>query len=183
MGNLRPRKLAKFAILAGLFVSVALAPAIYAQAPKQLQVDVGPSQQVKIVASDVSYGEVLGVLQKKLGWEIEIPAIADELKLSDVRIEALQPEIGLIKLLEGSRLGYAFLRDVNGSGRMKVFVIPLPAREASLTQSSASTPPAPENVMAGTTLPPPAKAQAGATSQPSAATAEITPDQPPTPLT
>jgi len=181
--NLWPRKLAKFRIQVGLILSAALAPAIYAQAPKQLQVDVGPNQQVRIVASDVSYGEVLRVLQRKLGWEIEIPPIADELKLSYVRIEALQPQVGLVKLLEGSKLGYAFLRDVTGSGKMKVFVIPLPARETSLTQSSASTPPAPENVMAGTTLPLPAQAQAGAAGQPNTAATETTPDQPLAPLT
>jgi hypothetical protein len=183
MGNLKLRKLAKFRIQMWLMISAALAPALYAQAPKQLQVDVGPNQQVRIVASEVSYGEVLRALQRKLGWEIEIPPMADELKLSNVRIEALQPQIGLVKLLEGSRLGYAFLRDVNGSGRMKVLVIPLPAREASPMQRSASTPPVTETVMAGTPLPLPAQPQTGATSQPSAAAAEITPDQPPAPQT
>jgi hypothetical protein len=183
MGNLNPRKLAKFSIQVGLIISTALAPAIYAQAPKQLQVDVGPNQQVRIIASEVSYGEVLRALQIKLGWEIEIPPIADELRLSYVRIEALQPQIALVKLLEGSKLGYAFLRDVNGSGRMKVFIIPLPAHEASLTQSSASTPPISENAMSGTSLPLPVQTQAGTTSQPNATAAETTPDQPLAPLT
>jgi hypothetical protein len=181
MGKLKSRKLAKFGILAGLMIIAALAPAIYAQTPKQLQVDIGPNQQVRIVASEVSYGEVLRLLQRKLGWEIEIPPIADELKLSYVRIEALQPQIGLVKLLEGSRLGYAFLRDANGSGRMKVLVIPLPAHEA--TQNSASTPPVPENATAGTSLLLRAQGQAAATSQPNAAAAETSPDQPPASLT
>jgi hypothetical protein len=183
MKNLNPRKVARFRIQAGLIISAALAPAICAQAPKQLQVDVGPTQQVRIVASEVSYGEVLRVLQRKLGWEIEIPPIADELKISYLCIEAPQPQIILARLLEGSRLGYAFLRDVNRSGRMKVLVIPPPAREAGLTQTVGSAPTARESVMAGTTTPRPAQAQVEATSRPSAAATEITPDEPPAPLT
>jgi len=181
MGNVKSRNAAKFRIQAGLIITAALAPAIYAQTPKQLQVDVGPNQQIKIVASEVSYGEVLLVLQTKLGWQIEIPPIADELKLSYVRIEALQPQIGLVKLLEGSRLGYAFLRDVKGSGRMKVLIIPLPEHEAM--RSSASSPPVPENAMSGTSLLLPAEGQAAATSQPNAAAAESTAAQPLAPLT
>ncbi len=183
MANLSLSKFVSFNFLLGMFVSVTFVWPAFAQTQPLLQVEIGTNQQISILASEVSYGEVLRVLEKNLGWEIEIPPIADELKLSYVRIEALQPQIGLVKLLEGSRLGYAFLRDVNGSGRMKVFIIPLPAHEVSLTQSSASTSPVSENVMSGTSLPLPAQAQAGTTSQPNAAAAETIPDQPPAPLT
>jgi len=64
-----------------VFISATLALAICAQAPRRLQVEVGPNQQVSILARDVSYGEVLQAFERKLGWEIEIPALADELKL------------------------------------------------------------------------------------------------------
>ncbi len=57
--------------LTAVFISLALAPLIRAQAAPRLQVEVGPNQQVKIVASNVSYGEVLRDLQRKLGWEID----------------------------------------------------------------------------------------------------------------
>jgi len=110
-------------ILAIIVIGVGLGPAIYGQVPRQLEIEVGPKQQIKIVASDVSYGEVLRALQDKLGWEIEIPALADELKISDIRLEAKQPRDALAKLLEGSRLGYAFRGEANGSHIQKVVVI------------------------------------------------------------
>ena len=53
----------------------------------------------------MSYGDVLRALQKKLGWEIEIPSLADELKLSYVRVETTQPQIALTNLLERQRAG------------------------------------------------------------------------------
>jgi hypothetical protein len=106
-----------------VFVCATFASAIYAQTPRGLQIEVGPNQQVAIVASDVSYGEVLRVLAHKLGWEIEIPALADELKISTIRVEATKPPDALRKLLEGSRLGYAF-QDA-GNGSLKVAVIPM----------------------------------------------------------
>jgi hypothetical protein len=168
-------------ILMGLLISAALAPAICAQGRRQLQVEVGPSQQVRILASEVSYGEVLRALEKKLGWEIEIPPSADTLKLSYVRVETTQPQIALAKLLEGSGLGYAFLSGVNGSSAVKVVVIPSTPREASVTHDTAS--PISDNVAEGALSPLPAQAQAATTIQPSATTAEATTERPAVPST
>jgi hypothetical protein len=123
-------------------------------------VAVGPNQQVRILASDVSYGEVLRVLQAKLDWEMEIPALADELKLSYMRVEAKQPQDALAKLLEGSRLGYAFLGGVNGSRILKVLVIPSTTREAGETQEPVSSSPVPDNAQAGASLSVSTQAQA-----------------------
>ena len=183
MPNLRLKKRSNFRMLTGLLISVALAPAIYSQGPRQLQVEVGPNQQVRILASDVSYGEILRALQRKLGWEIEIPSLADELKLPYVRVEASQPQIAFAKLLQGSRLGYAFLGAVNGSRSMKVIVIPSAPPEARLTQDTTSSPPTPDNVIPRASLPFSSQAPAGTASQPNAATAETTPGLPPTPPT
>ena len=52
--------------LAPVLLSVAPAFAIYAQSPPQLQVEVGPNQQVRILGSG---GEALRTLEKKLRWE------------------------------------------------------------------------------------------------------------------
>lgn len=162
MTNLMSRRLASASlrILLGVLIGVALASPIFAQAPRQLQVEVGPNQQVWILASDVSYGEVLRALQGKLGWEMEIPALADELKLSYMRVEAKQPQDALAKLLEGSRLGYAFLGGVNGSRILKVLVIPSTARKAGETQEAVSSSPIPDNAQPGASLSLPAQAQA-----------------------
>ena len=103
MTNLKLRNLSNFRLQAGIVIFAALAPLIWAQASRQLQVEVGTNQLVSILARGVSYGEVLKALQKKLGWEIEIPPVADELQLSYVRVEASRPQIALTKLLEGSR--------------------------------------------------------------------------------
>ena len=173
MANLKLKKLANFRILAGMLISTALAPAICAQASRQLQVEVGPNQQEKILASNVSYGEVLRALQKKLGWEIEIPTLADELKLSYARVDATQPQTALAKLLEGSGLGYAFMGTVNGSRTVKVVVIPSTPRETSATHEKAGSPIS-ENAVTEVSPPLPAQAQAGTTSQPNAAAAETT---------
>ena len=176
MANLTMSKLENFKILAAVFLSAALAPAMYAQALRQLQVEVGPNQQIRILARNVSYGEVLQALQGKSGWEIQIPAIADELKLSYVHVETTQPSIALAKLLEGSGLGYAFLGGVHGSRTVKVFVIPSAPPEASVTHDTAST--VPDNAVAQVSPPPPVQAQAGTTSQPNAAAAEAIPELP-----
>ena len=168
MANLRLRKLVHFRILAGVFVSAVLAPAMCAQTPRQLQVEGGPNQEIRILASGVSYGEVLRALQEKLGWEIEIPALADELKLSSVDIKATQPPIALAKLLEGSGLGYALLAGEKKSQSVKVIVIPSTPREASVNHETAPRAPIPDNAVAGASSPPPAPAPAAPPVEPTA---------------
>jgi hypothetical protein len=108
---------------------------MHAQAPGKLKVEVGPNQQISIVASDVTYGEVLRALQGKLGCEIEIPHLADEKKLSYVSVEATGPQDALAQLLAGSKLGYAVL---GGSGAriLKVIVTSATADEAGDAVSS-----------------------------------------------
>jgi len=183
MANLRLKMLANFRILAGIFISAALAPTICAQTLPRLQVEVGPNQQVTILASNVSYGEVLRALQKKLRWEIEIPPLADELKLAYARVEPTQPQIALAKLLEGSGLGYAFMGGVNGSRHVTLFIIPFSPRETGATHDRASNSPISENAVTEVSPPLPAQGQAGATSQPNAAAAETTPEPLPAPST
>jgi hypothetical protein len=180
MTNLKLKKMVSFRNFAALlFVSAALARAMYAQAPRQLRVEVGPNEQVRILASDVSYGEVLRALRSKLGWEIEISPLADELKLSYIRVETTQPQIALTKLLEGSKLDYAFL-GVNGIGTVKVVVIPLAPREARPTPDSPSNPPIPDNARAA--APPlPTQRQDVITTQPNETTAETAPERPEAP--
>lgn len=183
MANLKLKNLANFRILAGVLISTALAPAICAQAPRQLQVEVGLNQQVTVLASNVSYGEVLRALQRKLGWEIEIPALADELKLAYARVDSTQPQTALAKLLEGSGLGYAFMGRVNGSRTVKVVVIPSTPRETSATHEKASGSPISENAVTEVSPPLPAQEQAGPTSQPNPAAAETNFEPPPAPST
>ena len=78
---------------------------IWAQSSRQLQIELGANQQVSSVASGVSYGEVLRAMQRKLGWEIEIPPLADELKLSYLLIESTQPQNCLGKAFGRQRTG------------------------------------------------------------------------------
>jgi hypothetical protein len=177
MANRKLRKLANFRILAGALIIAALAPVICAQAPRQLQVEVGTNQQISILARDVSYGEVLRTLEGKLGWEMEIPPLADELKLSCVRVETTQPQTALAQLLEGSRLGYAFLVGVN-THNMKVIVIPSTPREATFVWDTTSSSPIPDNTVAGASLPLPAQAQPATTLQPNATAVDTMPEQP-----
>ena len=92
MTDLKLRNLSNFRLQAGIVIFAALAPLIWAQASRQLQVEVGTNQLVSILARGVSYGEVLKALQKKLGWEIEIPPVADELQLSVYNFEAADVE-------------------------------------------------------------------------------------------
>jgi hypothetical protein len=182
MANRKLRKLANFRMLAGVLIIAALAPVICAQAPRRLQVEVGANQQISILARDVSYGEVLRTLERKLGWEMEIPPLADELKLSYVRAETTQPQTALAKLLEGSRLGYAFLGGMN-TRKMKVIVIPSTPREATLVWDTTSSSPIPDNTVTGASLPFPAQAQPASTLQPNATAVHTMPEQPEAPLT
>jgi hypothetical protein len=173
MADLKLRQLASLKIGGTFFISAALAVAASAQAPRQLRVEVGPNQQVRIFASSMSYGEALRTLQRELGWEIEIPPLADELTLSYVRVEATQPQDALAKLLEGSGLGYAYLGGVNGSHRiLKVVVIPSTQREARVIQrDTASSLPTRNDTVVGASWPP-AQGQALTTIQPNATAVE-----------
>jgi len=166
--KLKRKTLASSRILVVATLSVLLAVAASGQSgPPQLQVAVGPNQQICILASHVTYGEVLRALRTKLGWEIEIPPLADELKLNFLSVQTSQPQVALTKLLQGSGLGYAFLDEQKTSGNLKVLVIPLAPRDTKATQEevpvSTSTdsqsvadgsPPAPPSVQSVTPNPP-----------------------------
>ena len=178
MANLTMSKLANFRIYVGLVVSAGLASAMCAQAPRQLLVEVAPNQQIRILARGVSYGEVLRALQKELGWEIEVPPLANELNISHVRIETTQPTVALAKLLEGSGLDYALLAATDKSPSVKVVVIPSSPREASVTHETVSSAPIPDNVAARASLPARTQAPAVTTIDPIATGAETTPERP-----
>lgn len=183
MANLKLRKLARCRILATMFISAALAVAIYAQSPPRLQVEVGPNQQVRILASNVSCGEVLRALRGKLGWEIEIPSLADELKVPYFREETTQAQVALAKLLEGTSLGYAFLHGANGIRNVKVLVIPSMPREANGTQNTTIAPPVANVGGVEASLPLADRAQTATIIQPNAVRAEPMAEQPSAPLT
>jgi hypothetical protein len=170
--NLAIRRLATFKILAAVFLSAALAPLIYPQSTPQLQVEIGTNHEIHILANDVSYGEVLRALQKKLGWEIEIPPLANELKLSSVRIETMEPSVAFAKLLEGSRLGYALLAAKSKSQIVRVFVIPLTPRETSGNQDATLRPPISDDAETRATLPLPAQAPSATPIEPAAPVAD-----------
>jgi hypothetical protein len=180
MVSLMLGRLASYRILAGMLIGAALAVAGFAQASRQLHVEVGPDQEVKAVASEVSYGEVLRALQKKLGWEMEIPPVANELRVSYIRLETKQPEDALAKLLEGSGLDYFCVRGVNGSRSLKVLVIPPAHRETEAPQDAAPVPPMPENSAVGASLPVPVQMQTVTAILPTSATAveESAPEPP-----
>lgn len=145
MVSTKQGRLASCRILAAILVNAVLVVAAFAQTARQLQVEVGPHHEVKAVASQVSYGEVLRALQQKLGWEIEIPPAADGLRLSYVNIDAKKPEDALAKLLEGSGLDYALLAGANGSDNIKVLVIPSTKGEMKAPKDAAAVPPVPQN--------------------------------------
>ncbi len=93
------------------------------QSSSCLEVEVSPARGVKIMAQQVSYGEVLRTFQRALDVPMEIPQAADQLALSYVRIDAATPAEALEKLLAGSGLGYALLERVDGSQLQKVIVL------------------------------------------------------------
>jgi hypothetical protein len=138
MATLARAKAANLRILVAVSLNAALAVAAFSQVSRQLQVDVGPNQQLRIVAKGTSYGEVLRTLQKKLGWEIEIPVLADESKLSYAQVEAKLPQDALAKLLAGSGLDYAFTGGVNGAP-LKVLVIPASRHQSDAAQGTVSS--------------------------------------------
>ena len=177
MANLKLRKLPNFKLLAWVFVSAALAPAICAQASMRLQVEVGVNQQVTILASNVSYGEVLRALQRKLGWEIEIPPLADEVKLSYVCVETAQPQIALAKLLEGSRFGYAFRAGVSGSSS-KVIVVASTAHDTKTATNAESSSQTSEKADTGASVPRSAQAREATISMPNVTSVQTMPEQP-----
>ncbi len=118
-------------ILGTLVVSHVVVPLVWAQDSPKLEVDVSPSGQVKILARGVSYAQILRALREKLDAVVEIPPLADELKLSYACIDAVQPEEAFKKLLEGSRLGYVLTREAHGARIEKVEVVASTAKNAN----------------------------------------------------
>ena len=114
-----------------LFVGLAIATLAWAQEPRQLEVQVAPSGQVKILARAVSYGEVLRALQAKLGVRIEIPEVADELELGYVHIAAAMPNEALARLLEGSGLGYGWLGRKDQVRPEKIVIVTSASQQAN----------------------------------------------------
>ncbi len=93
------------------------------QSSSHLELQVSPARGVKIMAQQVSYGEVLRAFQQKLGVPMDIPPAADQLVLSYAHIDAATSAEVLQKLLAGSGLGYALLQQVGGSQLQKVIVL------------------------------------------------------------
>jgi hypothetical protein len=106
-----------------LLASLVVVPLVCGQNTSKLEVEVSRAGQVKILACEVSYGQVLRALRGKLDVEIEIPPLADNLKLSYARIDSARPEEAFEKLLEGSGLGYGLLRGASGPRIRKVVVV------------------------------------------------------------
>lgn len=170
MANLSMSKLLSVRFFVVTFVGVSLVSALFAQTQRLLQVEVEPNQRISILANDVSYGEVLRALQKKIGWEIEIPALADELRISHVRVEAKQPSAALAQLLEGSRLGYALLTGENQSQNVKVVVTPRNPGDASVPEQSFNALAIPDEAATGALSPTSAQALGTTPTKPKAAT-------------
>ena len=149
MANLSLSKFVSFNfLLSGCSLAFRLYGLAFAQTQPLLQVEIGTNEQISILASEVSYGEVLRVLEKNLGWEIEIPALADELRISHVYVEATQPSTALAKLLEGSRLGYAMLTGVNQSEKVRVIVTFNTLRVSSAAEEAVNSSAIPDGVVA-----------------------------------
>ncbi len=94
------------------------------QSSSRLEVQVSPARGVKIMAQQVSYGEVLRALRRTLDVSMEIPEAADKLMLSYAQIDAATPAEALEKLLAGSGLGYALLEQEGGGQLKRVIVVP-----------------------------------------------------------
>lgn len=118
-------------VIVSSLLGMAIAPVLWGRDATRLEVEVRPSGQVRVLAQGVSYGQVLRALQKKLGLPMEIPLLADNLKVSFARIEAATPQAALEKLLDGSGLGYALLRRPGGTRLIQVMVFPSTRQQAS----------------------------------------------------
>ncbi len=77
--------------LPALLLGLGIPLLVWGQSTARLEVEASPGQGVKIVAQQVSYGEVLRAFQQKLGVPIDIPPAADQLLLSYVHIDATPP--------------------------------------------------------------------------------------------
>jgi hypothetical protein len=129
---------------------------VWSQSASRLEVEASPGQGVKIVAQQVSYGEVLRALAQKLGVPMDIPPAADQLVLSYAHIDAATPAQALQKLLTGSGLGYALLQQVGGNRLQKVIVVHWEGGSTGQREPPpvpAATPPRPRPAAAQASMP------------------------------
>ena len=129
-------KVAVKRIRVSLFIGLLLAGSMNAQTSGQLRVELRSNHQIKIIAMGVTYGNILRALQENLGWEVEFPAMADEVKPSEINVEATDPPTLIRRLLEESHFGYA-IQLASDSRPVKV-VITAPATQPASTTADGN---------------------------------------------
>lgn len=128
------------AAMAMLILTLAL-PALAAGGTlSRLEVEVTAQEQVRLVAQQVTYGDLLRVLERRLGVPIKMAESVERSPLDFIQVEAASPEQALAELLRPSGFGYAIFFEPSGRRmrRVVVFSESEPAEKERLLADTAS---------------------------------------------
>ena len=121
----------------GLLAMFAGVEAVHAAAPT-LSFD---GRTLSLSAENQTFGQVMGLFQRQMGLEIEIPGDLSALRLPLVEVRNLSMREALLKVLEGSNYDYILVAAPEQPDRVRKLVVPgksLPSRR----QRACEPPPA-----------------------------------------
>ncbi|MSO23346.1 MAG: hypothetical protein EXQ58_08865 [Acidobacteria bacterium] len=110
----------KMIISIGLLVMFAGVETTHAAAPT-LSYD---GRTLSLSAKNQTFGQVMGLFQRQLGLELDIPGDLNRLRLPLVEIKNLSMREALLKVLEGSNYDYILVASPEQSDRVRKLVVP-----------------------------------------------------------
>ena len=119
--------------IALLITFAGIAPA-HAAAPT-LSTD---GRTLSLSAENQTFGQVMGLFQRQMGLEIDIPGDLNGLRLPLVEIKNLSMREALIKVLEGSNYDYILVAMPDQPDRVRKLVVPAKSARISATATAAA---------------------------------------------
>ena len=123
----------KIIICIGLLVMFASVNATRAAAPT-LSYD---GRTLSVSAENQTFGQVMGLFQRHMGLEIDIPGDLNGLRLPLVEIKNLSMREALLKVLEGSNYDYILVAVPGQPDRVRKLVVP--GKSAKISATAAAT--------------------------------------------
>jgi len=105
----------------GLLVMLAGVETIHAAAPPTLSYD---GRTLSLSAENQTFGQVMGLFQRQIGLELDIPGDLNGLRLPLVEIKNLSMREALLKVLEGSNYDFILVASPEQPDRVRKLVVP-----------------------------------------------------------
>ena len=117
----------------GLLAMFAGVETTHAAAPPTLSTD---GRTLSLSAENQTFGQVMGLFQRQLGLEIDIPGDLNSLRLPLVEIKNLSMREALLKVLEGSNYDYILVAVPDQPDRVRKLLVPGKSAKVSVAATA-----------------------------------------------